>query len=262
MNGDDGMRYSEKMIEIVKSAGFLFENKEEQGHVHVKGRADYVTDVDFHVQRFLQGKLKEAFPDIEFMGEEKDNSDVDFSGRVWILDPVDGTTNLIHDMRASVISLGLAENKNVIAGVIYNPFTNEIWHAEHGFGAFYNGKPVHVNEADKMEDSILAVGTAPYYHEYADWTFEAVKRVFLKSQDIRRSGSAALELAYIASGRLSGMFERILQPWDYAAGMCLIEEAGGKVTDFDGNPLDITKKGNFAATNGKIHEELLACIRG
>lgn len=254
------MKYVSQMTDIVKSAKFIFENKDEQSHVHVKGRADYVTDIDLHVQQYLQSELKKAFPDIQFMGEEKDNSDVDFSGLVWILDPVDGTTNLIHDMHASVISLALAENRKIIAGVIFNPFTGDFWYAEHGCGAFLNGQPIHVDSAEKMEDSLIAIGTAPYYHQYADWSLEAAKRVLLRSQDIRRSGSAALELAYIAAGRLDGMFEIVLHPWDYGAGVCLIEEAGGKVTDFNGGPLDITKAGNFVASNGKIHDELLECL--
>lgn len=256
------MKYVTQMVEVIQSAKFLFENKKEQSQVHVKGPADYVTDIDFHVQKYLQSELHKKWPDIQFMGEEKDNSDVDFSGGVWILDPVDGTTNLIHDMHASVVSLALAIDRKLIAGVIFHPFTGDTWYAEKGCGAYLNGAAIHVDTAEKLGDSLIAVGTTPYYHEYADWTFDTMKKVYLKCQDIRRSGSAALELAYVATGRLDGMFERVLQPWDYAAGICLIEEAGGKVTDFDGKPVDVTKKGCMVATNGKIHQELLDCIHG
>ncbi|MEE8885921.1 MAG: inositol monophosphatase [Eubacteriales bacterium] len=250
-----------KMEEIVRSAEGIFENREDSQKVHTKGRADYVTEVDFHVQQYLQRRLLEEFPDVQMMGEEKDNSDIDFSKKVWILDPVDGTTNLIHDMRASAISLGYVEGGKIAAGVIFLPFSGEMYTAERGKGAFLNGHPIHVSAAETLDECLISVGTAPYYHEYADWTFEAAKKVFLRSQDIRRSGSAAMELSYIAAGRLDGTFERILQPWDFSAGICILEEAGGKATDFDGNPVDFTKKGPVVASNGKVHEELLDCIR-
>lgn len=252
--------YVNRMAEIVLQAADLFHNQEDAEHIHVKGRADYVTDMDFHVQQYLQAALQKEWPKIQFMGEEKDNSDIDFSGMVWILDPVDGTTNLIHDMKASMISLGLARNREVIAGVVCNPFSGDVWTAEKGGGAFLNGKSIHVSRADKLEDSLVAIGTAPYYREYADWTFQASKNIFLKAQDIRRSGSAALELAYIASGRLEGMFERVLQPWDFAAGLCLVEEAGGTVSDLEGNPVNITARGGIVAGNGRVNQEIIRCL--
>lgn len=250
-----------EMEKIVRSEEPVFENRKDSQKVHTKGRADYVTDVDFHVQKDLTEKLKAAFPEVQMMGEEKDNSAIDFGGAVWILDPVDGTTNLIHDMRASAISLAYAENGIIRAGVIFCPFSGEMYTAERGKGAFLNGSPIHVSGAASLEESLISIGTAPYYHEYADWTFRAAENVFLKCQDIRRSGSAAIELSYLSAGRLDGNFERILQPWDFSAGLCILEEAGGRVTDLEGKPVDFTGKSPIVASNGKIHEALLACLR-
>lgn len=251
----------ERMAAIVQSAENIFEDRDDSQKVHTKGRADYVTDVDLHVQQYLSGKLAEEFPDVQFMGEEKDNSGIDFQGKVWILDPVDGTTNLIHDMRASAISLGYADGGKIQAGVIFCPFSGEMFTAERGKGAYLNGRQIQVSQAETLGESLISIGTAPYYHEYADWTFRTAEKVFLQCQDIRRSGSAAIELAYIAAGRLEGTFERILQPWDFAAGVCLVEEAGGTVTDLGGGPVDFSHRGGICASNGLVHEAFLDCLK-
>lgn len=242
--------------DVVRKAADIFADRDEAGRVHIKGASDYVTDVDFHVQRFLNEKLTLMYPQIQFMGEEKDNGSIDFSGAVWILDPVDGTTNLIHDMRASVISLGLAVNRNMEIGIIYWLYMDEMFTACRGQGAFLNGRPIHVSQAEILSDSLISIGTSPYYPEYTDWTFDAAKAVFDAAQDIRRSGSAALELCYVACGRLDGTFERILSPWDFAAGLLIVEEAGGKVRDIDGSLVDITAKSGILASNGIIQDEL------
>lgn len=252
----------ERMAEIVRSAEDIFEDRDDSQKIHTKGRADYVTDVDLHVQQYLSKKLAESFPGVQFMGEEKDNSEINFQKSVWILDPVDGTTNLIHDMRASAISLGYAEEGKIKAGVIFCPFSKELYMAERGKGAFLNGRPIHVSRAESLGESLISIGTAPYYHEYADWTFRVSKEIFLQCQDIRRSGSAAIELAYIAAGRLDGNFERILQPWDFSAGICIVEEAGGIVTDLEGRLVDFSKKSGICASNGRIHDSLLSCLQG
>ncbi|MEE1114025.1 MAG: inositol monophosphatase family protein [Eubacterium sp.] len=247
-----------EMAEVVREAAKLFGNDEERANVTVKGRFDYVTEVDRNVQAKIAAELLERFPDVQFMGEEKDNEEVDRNGRLWILDPVDGTTNLIHDLRASSVSLAFVEGKTPLAGLVYNPYLDEMYTAEKGKGARLNGRPIHVSRADSLEMSLISVGTAPYYPEHADWTFAAAKNVFLHCQDIRRSGSAAIELAAVAAGRLEGTFEKILQPWDFAAGMLLVEEAGGRFTDFSGNRPDCTMKSEVLASNGLVHEELRA----
>lgn len=231
-----------------------FLNSENAKKITEKGMADYVTEVDFTVQSILCGKLQEAYPEIQFMGEEKDNSDIDIAKPFWILDPVDGTTNLIHGFQHSAVSLALCEGGKLVMGVIYQPYTGELFHAELGKGAFLNGRPIHVSGAESMGDSLVSIGTSPYRHDLADQNFDLFKRIFLDSQDIRRIGSAAIELAYVACGRSDAFFERNLKPWDYAAGVVLIREAGGSTTAFDGGDVALDRPCDIVAGNGVINE--------
>lgn len=242
----------DKLVSMVMGTKRMITDRQAVSQVTIKGAADYVTQVDFQVQEFLREQLHNEWPGIQFMGEEKDNSEIDFDGDIWILDPVDGTTNLIHDFRNSAVSLGLCSRGEIICGVIYQPFTGEVFAAEKGEGAFLNGEPIHVSGAETMAESLISVGTTPYEHAYADRNFELFKKVFLDCQDIRRIGSAAIELAYVACGRLEAFFEMNLKPWDYAAGLLLIEEAGGTVTDFQGRKPAPWEKGNIVGSNGPI----------
>ena len=226
----------------------------------LKGHGDYVTVVDTGVQNFLQERLFALYPEIQFMGEEKNNDDIDFSGRVWILDPIDGTANLVRDFGQSAVSLALVEGGRPTHAVIYNPFTDELYAAERGKGATLNGCPIHVTSAERVADSLIAVGTCPYHKELGRALFTSLYNVWMEAEDIRRIGAAALDLCHVAAGRADGMFEHILNPWDIAAGILLIEEAGGKVTDMDGAPLTLDRPNPVLATNGKIHEELQALL--
>lgn len=226
----------------------------------LKGHGDYVTVVDTGVQVFLQEKLSALYPDIQFMGEEKNNDDIDFSGRVWILDPIDGTANLVRDFGQSAVSLALVENGVPLIGVIYNPFTDELYAAERGKGATLNGRPIHVTLAERVADSLIAVGTCPYHKDMGRALMTSLYNVWMEAEDIRRFGAAALDLCHVAAGRADGMFEHILNPWDIAAGVLLIEEAGGRVTDMDGAPIRLDRATPVMASNGKIHDELRALL--
>ena len=241
-----------QVIKMVTDMKEYFLDRQNSQKITEKGTADYVTEVDFTVQSVLCGRLSEAYPKVQFMGEEKDNSDIDTTKPFWILDPVDGTTNLIHDFRHSAVSLALCEGGKLVLGVIYQPYTDELFCAEVGSGAFLNGKPIHVSRARTMGDSLISIGTSPYRHELADENFDLFKRIFLDSQDIRRIGSAAIELAYVACGRSDAFFERNLKPWDYAAGVVLIREAGGRVTAFDGGEVALDRPCDIVAGNGVI----------
>lgn len=252
----------EKIVAIVKAARGLFLNREMAGEIEEKGVADYVTAVDKNVQQFLEEKLYEAYPKVQLMGEEKDNSEIDFSRPVWILDPVDGTTNLIHNYENSSISLALCIEGRIELGIVYHPYLDEMYTAQRGKGAFKNGALIHVSKADKLEDSMISVGTSPYNHKRAEQTFREIREVFLRCQDIRRLGSAALDMAHIASGKIEAYFEAELKPWDFAAGLLLVEEAGGAVTDYDGNPVDLTKKCSVVAHNGRVGDVLVREILG
>lgn len=223
-------------------------------HVREKGVADYVTQVDLAVQDFMKKELHTLAPEIQFLGEETGLQRMD-ADSYWILDPVDGTTNLMHDYQHSVVSLALCHKQEIVLGIVYDPFHDELFSAVKGEGSFLNGKPIHVSAAKTLSETIIGVGTAK--RELAKENFARFLKVYEKAQDIRRIGSAALELAYTACGRQGGYFEVYLNPWDYAAGMLLVEEAGGKVSDWDGRKLDPAQGGQVVGTNGQVHDELL-----
>lgn len=250
----------EKVEQLVRTMKPLFTDSSRASQIKTKGACDYVTQVDIQVQKLIKEGLYQMYPQVQFMGEEQDNTAIDPKGDFWILDPVDGTTNLIHDFRHSTLSLAYAEEGTVELGIVYQPYTDEMFVAVKGKGAFLNGKPIHVSEAKTLSESLVTIGTSPYYHELADWNFAVFKKVFLSCQDIRRLGSAALDMAYVACGRVDAFFEAILQPWDFSAAKLLIEEAGGKVTDFAGKELPVGMPGAVLAGNGKINEELLRIL--
>lgn len=247
----------QRIIDLVKKTRGLIKNREMAACVREKGLADYVTQVDIAVQNFLKKELFSLAPDIQFLGEETGLQEMK-ADSFWILDPVDGTTNLMHDYQHSVVSLALYDQGEIVTGVVYDPFREEVFSAIKGKGSFLNGQPIHVSKAEKLSDTIIGLGTAK--RELADENFARFRRVFGQCQDVRRLGSAALELAYTACGRQDGYFERYLNPWDYAAGMLLVQEAGGTVTDFTGKPLDPKKSGSIAGTNGPIHAGLLKLL--
>ena len=178
-------------------------------HVKEKGVADYVTQVDVAVQDFLKKALYTLAPDIQFLGEETGLQRMD-TDSYWILDPVDGTTNLMHDYQHSVVSLALCRQKEIVMGIVYDPFHDELFSAVKGEGSFLNGKPIHVSSANKLSETIIGIGTAK--RELAKENFARFFKVYENSQDVRRLGSAALELAYTACGRQGGYFEVYLNP--------------------------------------------------
>lgn len=242
----------EELEHLLRQAGNLFQDRTAAGQVQTKGIADYVTAVDYAVQQYIQEHLEASYPHIQFLSEEKANQEIDQSGLGWVLDPVDGTTNLIHDYHTSCISLALMGGGEVVLGMIYNPYSKELFQAKKGGGSYLNGERITVSGATHMEESLIAIGTSPYHKEMADENFELFKRLFLDCQDIRRSGSAALDLAHVACGRLEGYFEIGLKIWDFAAGMLLVREAGGSVLDYSGAQADTSMVNNIVAGNSEI----------
>lgn len=251
----------EKVIELVLGTRALFSDQNKKAEILVKGRADFVTQVDFAVQTYLQKELCALYPDIQFLGEEGEKEKQDWTRPVWILDPVDGTTNLIHDMQMSVVSLALWDGEDLLFGCIYHPYRQEICTAVRGQGTRLNGEPVSVSGTETVSQSLFCVGTSPYEKgEYVDKVFERMKRLFLEGLDIRRTASAAMDLMYVAVGRIDGYFEYYLKPWDCAAGILLVEEAGGRISDFKGRRPKPGDYPDIVASNGKIHEELLELL--
>lgn len=215
------------------------------------GKANFVTTYDKLVQETLKEKLGRIMPEAHFVGEEEDIHESIESGYAFIVDPIDGTTNFIRDYHTSSISVGLLKDGEPVYGAVYNPYLNEMFTAEKGQGAFVNKKPIKVS-GNNLENSIVLFGTSPYYPELSKKSFDLAYDYFTKSLDVRRSGSAAIDLCSVASGRADLFFELKLSPWDFAAGSIIITEAGGKITQLDGSPLTFDKPCSVVASNGIV----------
>lgn len=251
----------EETVQAVQEAGACLSDPTAVHSIRTKGETDYVTNVDLAVQELLRERLTALAPDVQFMGEEQDNTGLDWSRPCWILDPVDGTTDLIHNSRHSAVSLALSEAEQILFGVVYNPYSGECFTARRGQGAFCNGSPIRVSSADRLEDSLLSVGTVPGRRELADTAFRQMRTLYDTCQDVRRTGCASLDLCWVACGRLDGYVELSLQPWDYAAGMLIVAEAGGRVTAPDGSPLSLCQGGPLLASNGRLHSTLQTILK-
>ncbi len=217
----------EKLIEIIQQAGGMFLQRHLTTIVSKEGHANFVTNIDSAVEEYLERELLRLVPGSRFIGEEKENQELT-DDPTWIVDPVDGTTNMIHDYRMSAISVALCEGKEPVIGIVYQPYTKELFSAEKGKGAFLNGEPIHV-AATPFAEALIAIGTAPYYEELQEQSMRTAQDYLRSCADIRRSGSAAIDLAYLACGRHDAFLEMRLKPWDYAAGSLLVQEAGGLV---------------------------------
>ena len=251
----------EQAVKAVRKAGALLTDQSAIRNIWAKSETDFVTNVDVTVQETLKAQLVSLAPEIQFMGEEQDNSRLDWNRPCWLLDPVDGTTNLIHSFQHSAISLALAEGGQILFGVVYNPYSGECFTARRGQGAFCNGSPIRVSGADRLEDSLLCAGTVPGRRELADKAFCQMRNLYNVCQDIRRTGCASLDLCWVACGRLDGYVELFLQPWDYAAGLLIVNEAGGRITAPDGSPLSLCQGGPLLASNGKLHAALQSLLK-
>lgn len=248
------------VCDAVRAAGAFLDDRSLSEQVRAKAATDYVTLADTTVQSFLQERLGKLCPEVSFLAEEQPEFCWDFQTPVWVLDPVDGTTNLIHRFQHSAISLALvAEGKPQMA-VVYNPDSGEMFTACRGEGAFLNGQPIRVSRAAKLGDALVSIGTAPGSRKDIPGTFQRMQRAFARCQDIRRLGAASLDLCYVACGRLDAYFEEHLKPWDYAAGILLVEEAGGVVTDRAGGPLEFQPDREVLAANGPLLQEFLRLI--
>ena len=244
-----------KITEVVKEAGkiILSAHNQENTITAKEGKKNFVTKYDVAVQDFLFKELGKAFPDAEFIGEEGENN-FSINGLRFIIDPIDGTTNFMQDYRCSCISVALCKGNDVIAGVVYNPYTNEIFSAEKGRGAYLNGDKIKVSERP-LSDGLALFGTSPYHPENTDETFALLRKVFDFSRDIRRSGSAAYDICMIACGRCEVFFEKSLQPWDIAAGTLILKEAGGVALNYEGKDISFSTPNDVVFANPKAYEE-------
>ncbi len=249
-----------KIIELVKSSGRIILGDGSPLEVTEKGKSDFVTQIDINVQSYIISELKKLYPEVQLMAEEKENMEIDINKPFWILDPVDGTTNLVHKFHHSAVSLALHDGRDIVFGIVYNPFSDEAYHAVKGKGSFLNNERIQVSSAQNLSDSLIMTGTSSYYKDMAESVFGDMLKVFKRCQDIRRTGSAALDLSYTACGRVDGFFERALRPWDIAAGMLLVEEAGGITSNYSGGKITLDGKSNIIAGGLDIHRELIRLI--
>lgn len=235
-------RVMRRMSKAVKQCGRMILKADRSGmQIDSKsGCANFVTEYDKKVQDMLRCKLAKILPDALFIGEEGETETYSDKGRFFIVDPIDGTTNFIKDYRVSCISVALVEDGRVTIAFVYNPYMDELFWAKRGEGAYCNGRRLKVSE-QSLDNGIVIFGTSPYDATLSEMSFKKAYEYFKQSLDIRRSGSAALDLCSIAAGRAELFFEMILQPWDYAAGVLLVEEAGGKVTTVEGDEVSLDK---------------------
>lgn len=250
-----------QVIAAVKEAGRLLTDPNAVAEIRAKSVTDYVTNVDVAVQTQLKAKLAALTPDVQFMGEEQDNAGLDPNGSIWILDPVDGTTNLIHNFHFSAISLALYERGQVVFGVVYHPYSDSCFTATRGGGSFLNGQPISVSSAAQLSQCLASVGTVPGRRDLGETAFRQLWTLYNACQDVRRMGCASLDLSFVACGRQDLYVEPALKPWDYAAGLLLVEEAGGKVTQPDGSPVTLLEGCGVLASNGHVHQQALEALQ-
>lgn len=238
----------EQLKDIVRRAGaiMLDASVAESDITAKEGHANFVTVYDVAVQRFLRKELSVLLPKAAFLGEEEDCQIKAGSGYTFVVDPIDGTTNFICGYQMSAVSVGLALDGEVLMGVVYNPFRDEMYWAEKGKGAFLNGKRLQIRDRG-LKDGVVCFGTSPYNPEYTDSTFALLKKLLPHTMDLRRQGSAALDICYVAANRNVLFFECILSPWDYAAASCILREAGGVLMTMDGEPADLNVKTSIMA---------------
>lgn len=256
--------YIDTAATLAKKAGEIIRDKFggdfEKGYKSCS--SDLVTEVDRRSESLITRGLSEKFPGHTIIGEENNGAVTRIpDGYAWYVDPLDGTTNFVYGIPFCSVSIGLACNGKTVAGVVYDPFRDECFCAAAGGGTVLNGRPVRVDPARNMLREALLVTGYPENKKFSGrLTRINYQKVAESCANLRALGSAALELAYISCGRLTGFWENTLMPWDVAAGSLLVEEAGGKVTDINGKALTLESYLSIAATNGLIHEELLKTL--
>jgi myo-inositol-1(or 4)-monophosphatase len=230
---------------------------QETKRIEYKGAIDLVTPVDRESERRIVEALQRRFPDHSILAEEETNLAGARAGYCWIIDPLDGTTNFAHGYPCVSISIALERDGEIIVGLVYDPLRQECFSAARGQRAALNGNPIKVSAVDELDKALLATGFPYDRREQPDYYLAFFRAFMIRSQGIRRSGSAALDLCYLACGRLDGFWELKLRPWDTAAASLIVKEAGGKVSDFAGSEFSIWGDETLAS-NSAIHDEMVS----
>jgi myo-inositol-1(or 4)-monophosphatase len=249
-------------VEIVLRAGEIQLSRQRSGfRVDKKGTIDLVTEVDLECERMCRSVLADRFPDHDVLAEELSSGPGEQASarHRWVFDPLDGTTNYAHGLPVYCASLALEVDGEAVVGAIFDPTRGELFTAERGVGAFLNGRRLQVSETTELLDSLLVTGFPYDVHQQLQ-RLVAVFGAFLgRARAVRRLGSAALDLCYVAAGRFDGFWEQRLKPWDVAAGALIVREAGGRITGMDGSPFDPVA-GHLIASNGLIHDAMIGVV--
>jgi len=242
------------MQELAREAGNLLMSYFGKVAIEYKGDADLVTKADRTSEKLIVERIRRRWPDHDLIGEEGSRTETGSDYR-WFVDPLDGTTNFAHGYPVFCVSLALEYKKQRIAGVIFDPNRNEMFAAEKGGGARINGASIHVSSTPRLQESLVATGF-PSHKRHKNPNIHFYHQLTLRSHGVRRAGSAALDLCYVACGRYDAFWEFNLNSWDTAAGVLIVEEAGGNVSNFSGQPFSIDSR-QVLATNTLLHQELL-----
>jgi myo-inositol-1(or 4)-monophosphatase len=218
-----------------------------------------VTEIDKNAEQLVIGKIRQCFSHHDFLGEESGAAEIKSEYR-WIIDPLDGTVNYTHGLPAFCVSIGLEHKGEIVLGVVYDPNLDELFTAEKGKGAWLNRKRIEVSKTAKLIESLIVTGFPYDVNDNPDPALKHFRNFLVEAQAIRRLGSAALDLCYVAAGRFDGFWEGALRPWDMAAGVLMVTEAGGRWTDYRGTPSNVYNK-QMLATNGVIHEQMIVVLK-
>jgi myo-inositol-1(or 4)-monophosphatase len=254
------------MIELLRTARTLAEKAGEyirqsasqMLQVDYKGRADMVTDVDRRAEEIILDGIRRAYPDHAVLAEESGKTEARSDYR-WVVDPLDGTTNFVHGYPFYCVSIAVQYREETVAAVVLNPVQDELFSALKGAGAHLNGNPISVSPTGDLSKTLVATGFPYQIGEHWQHSMTLFETFYRNCHGVRRDGAAALDLCYVAAGRFDGFWEYELQPWDVAAGLLIVREAGGKTTDFRGNPSGICDQ-QVLASNGRIHDAMLQVI--
>jgi len=247
---------------LIKQAGEILREAfyKKTSQIKHKGNIDLVTDTDIKLEKFITDTILHRFPDDAVIAEEN-HFEIKEAKRKWIIDPLDGTTNFVHRFPFVNISIGIEEDEQMKYAAVFNPIFNELFYAEKGKGAFLNDKiKLAVSETNKISNCIVATGFPYDRWQRGDYYIKEFLAFTKTTQGVRRTGSAAIDLCYVAAGRFDGFFERKLKPWDMAAGSLIVSEAGGKISKYNGDKWHYTND-TIVASNGKIHSKMIELIQ-
>ncbi len=260
------MEYEQQLVllkrvrDVSVAAGELIKSRLGRfGNIFFKGRINLVTDIDKASQELIIKRLKKLLPEADFLAEEEKNTIKRTREFRWIVDPLDGTTNFVHGFPFFCVSIALQKDSEIVLASVYDPIRKELFHSLKNSGSFLNKKRISVSKTKTLKESLLATGFSYKFRKSRDNNIANFIKLLVSSQAIRRAGSAALDLCYVACARFDGFWELDLNPWDTAAGILIVKEAGGKVSNFKDREYSLKDK-QILATNGLIHKQMLGLL--